>query len=274
MRRNSFDDPEGLPSPRRPPKRGRGANSTRHLIWAVLIIAVLGMISIHWVLRPQSRPQMEKLTAWARGVSILDGVRHPRENSEIPGAWTGRSDEQPRPRDEWRVARHLIVVAGHAVYVGADRTRGALEKEASWSLEPFQKGQLGTMLAHIKLGVKLAAEDNSSLLIFSGGATREAAGPRTEALLHPHRLFTPSVHTSCSHLLFTPRILQALSYWEAAEAQGWFGHQGVRARAHVEDQARGSLENAVHAFLRFTPLFTPPGARLAREPAVLAVRTH
>lgn len=206
MRRN-INDLEALKeiSPLRQMKRG----SSRNLMFALFSLAVLGMISLQWMLRPSSRPQLPQLTAWARGVSILDGVAHPKTDN-LPGAWAGRSDEQPQPRDEWRVARHLIVVAGHSVYVGADRSKGALERESSWSLERYQRGQLPTMLAHIKVGVKLAAEDNASLLIFSGGATREAAGPRTEAL----------------------------SYWEAAEAQGWFGHGGVRARAHIEDQAR------------------------------------
>ena len=87
----------------------------------------------------------------------------------------------PDPAPEWSGARHLIVVAGHAVYTAAGRDEHALSDEASWYLEPFQHavltrslslsltltltltltrylepfqhGQLGTMLSHIQRGV-------------------------------------------------------------------------------------------------------------------------
>jgi len=70
----------------------------------------------------------------------------------------------PDPAPEWSGARHLIVVAGHAVYTAAGRDERALSDESSWYLEPFQHGQLGTMLAHIQRGVALAAADNASLV--------------------------------------------------------------------------------------------------------------
>eukprot|EP00967_Tisochrysis_lutea_P148317 scaffold283118_cov32-Tisochrysis_lutea.AAC.1 len=41
-----------------------------------------------------------------------------------------------------RNAEHLIVVAGHAVYTASDRGNGRLQQEASWFLEPFQRGEL------------------------------------------------------------------------------------------------------------------------------------
>ena len=150
----------------------------------------------------------------------------------------------PDPAPEWSGARHLIVVAGHAVYTAAGRDEHALSDEASWYLEPFQHavltrslslsltahlspftltrylepfqhGQLSTMLSHIQRGVALAAADNASLLLFSGGETRASAGPRSEAG----------------------------SYWEAADASKWFGRQQVRGRAALEAQARDSFEN-------------------------------
>ena len=115
------------------------------------------------------------------------------------------------------------MVAGHAVYVASSRTAADVVKEESWFLESFQHGQLSTMLAHIRRGVELAAADNRSLLIFSGGETRAAAGPRSEAL----------------------------SYWEAAEALGWYGTPYVRERSVLEPHARDSLENLLFALCRF-----------------------
>ena len=56
--------------------------------------------------------------------------------------------------------------------------------------------------------------------------TRRAAGPRSEAL----------------------------SYWDAAEAMGWWGKPQVRPRAQLEAQARDSLENLMFALCRFREL--------------------
>ena len=133
----------------------------------------------------------------------------------------------PEPAHAWIGARHLIVVCGHAVFIGRDRSKPErLEDESQWFLETFQHGQLGTMLAHIERGVQLAAADNSSLLLFSGGETRVTAGPRSEAA----------------------------SYWEAADAHGWWGMPHVRERAGLEVQARDSFENVLFAMCRFHEL--------------------
>ena len=133
----------------------------------------------------------------------------------------------PPPLPAFSSARHLIIVAGHAIYTDASgRDRGRLALESSWFLEPFQHGQLGTMLAHVERGVALAAADNSSILLFSGGETRAAAGPRSEAG----------------------------SYWEAAESRGWFGAVHVRPRAQLEAQARDSLENLLFSLCRYHEL--------------------
>ena len=38
-------------------------------------------------------------------------------------------------------ARHLIMVAGHAVYIALSRDAESVRREDSWHLEPFQKGE-------------------------------------------------------------------------------------------------------------------------------------
>ena len=130
----------------------------------------------------------------------------------------------PTTPSPWSDASHLIMVAGHAVLTAAHHTQVSVQSEDAWYLEPFQHGQLKTMLTHIKRGVELASEDNSSLLVFSGGETRAAAGPRSEAA----------------------------SYWEAAEAMSWYGHAArVRQRALLEVHARDSFENLLFAICRF-----------------------
>eukprot|EP00850_Spirogloea_muscicola_P000141 SM000001S04543 [mRNA] locus=s1:841502:842944:- [translate_table: standard] len=91
--------------------------------------------------------------------------------------------------------RNLVMVAGHAVYVS--RRCGSASSEDSWFLEPYQRlaGQAATFVEHIRTGVEAAAGDSAALLMFSGGQTRSAAGPRSEAQ----------------------------SYWKVADTLDWFG---------------------------------------------------
>jgi hypothetical protein len=147
--------------------------------------------------------------------------------------------------------QNLVLVAGHAVYTGVDFHLA--NREDSWFLEPYQQveGEAQSFVDHIALGASLAARDPSALLLFSGGQTRSAAGPRSEGL----------------------------SYWVVAEAAGWFAEEvgkaareaererggderaqqaaaegavaSVRARAYTEEHARDSFENLMFGLCRF-----------------------
>ncbi|KAG0491231.1 hypothetical protein HPP92_004629 [Vanilla planifolia] len=122
---------------------------------------------------------------------------------------------------------NLVMVAGHSIYTS--NTCGKFDSEDSWFLEPYQKhpGQASTFVAHIKKGVEIAGQDESTLLLFSGGETRKEAGPRSEAQ----------------------------SYWTVADANGWFGKQNsVRSRALTEEHARDSFENLLFSVCRFREL--------------------
>lgn len=146
---------------------------------------------------------------------------------------------------------NLVLVAGHAVYTGVDFHLAT--REDSWFLEPYQQveGEAQSFVDHVRMGAELAARDPSALLLFSGGQTRAAAGPRSEGL----------------------------SYWVVAEAAGWFAQEvgaaareaeaargggeeaqraaqagavaGVRARAFTEEHARDSFENLLFGLCRF-----------------------
>ena len=82
----------------------------------------------------------------------------------------------------------------------------------------------------------IAAQDPSALLIFSGGETRPAAGPRSEAQ----------------------------SYWMVAELSKWWQHDvddtagggqwSVRSRTSTEEFARDSYENLLFSICRFHEL--------------------
>ncbi|KAL6527508.1 hypothetical protein OROGR_016598 [Orobanche gracilis] len=123
--------------------------------------------------------------------------------------------------------RNLVMVAGHSVYTssGCDK----VDEENAWYLEPYQKhpGQAATFVEHIQKGVEIAANDDGSLLLFSGGETRKDAGPRSEAQ----------------------------SYWIVAESKQWFGkRESVRGRALTEEHARDSFENLLFSLCRFREL--------------------
>jgi hypothetical protein len=71
--------------------------------------------------------------------------------------------------------------------------------------------------------VELAAHDETSLLVFSGGQTRASAGPRSESQ----------------------------SYFWIADHYGWFGNGRVARRAVTEEFARDSFENLLFGVCRF-----------------------
>ncbi len=121
----------------------------------------------------------------------------------------------------WEDLDRLIVVAGHAVYVGKDQQAAASDK--SWILLDFQKGEPPCYVEHIRFGVQLAASQPKSLLIFSGGQTRREAGSKSEAE----------------------------SYWLLADQFGWWQKTDVQDRATVEEFARDSFENILFGIARF-----------------------
>lgn len=116
-------------------------------------------------------------------------------------------------------AKNLVIVAGHSV-----TTSGHLEDadrdERDWFLLPYQihRGLPQAILAHIQAGLNAAFFDPTSLLVFSGGATRATAGPETEG---------------ASYF----RVADAQSLWPDAN------NANVRARTTVEEYATDSFQN-------------------------------
>ncbi|OCT47568.1 hypothetical protein CLCR_03539 [Cladophialophora carrionii] len=73
---------------------------------------------------------------------------------------------------------HLIIVCCHAIYVGGE---GGCADEANWLIEPFQTGETETYIRHIEAGVKeLAENQDTAILVFSGGATKRDRTARSE----------------------------------------------------------------------------------------------
>ncbi|CAG8577842.1 10355_t:CDS:2 [Cetraspora pellucida] len=120
----------------------------------------------------------------------------------------------------------LIIVAGHAIYLGNGLEK--VEQDNNWILEDFQKGgAVKTFLNHIRKGVELTQQNPKALLVFSGGQTRPAAGPRSEAQSYYVLAQTLDLLSAeeNSHLIF--------------------------GRMTTEEYARDSYENLLFSICRF-----------------------
>lgn len=120
-------------------------------------------------------------------------------------------------------AKNLIMVAGHSVLISG-HLQDAHQDESDWFLLPYQlhKGLPNVIYKHIQTGIEIAASDEESLLVFSGGETRANAGPETEAS----------------------------SYYRVADAMRlWKGN--VRARTTTEEFATDSFQNLLFSICRF-----------------------
>jgi hypothetical protein len=123
--------------------------------------------------------------------------------------------------------KDLIMVAGHAIYLGSDLTK--IESDEGWILEPYQKGgQVKTFLKHIQTGMEMAKANPLSLLVYSGGETRIGAGAMSEAQSYywiAQKLFSGNDQDTTSLIPFE--------------------------RATTEEHAKDSLENLLFSLCRF-----------------------
>jgi hypothetical protein len=115
--------------------------------------------------------------------------------------------------------KNLVLVAGHAIPHRFDR----LDSDEGWYLKHFQAGEGALYADHVRRGVEIAAEDPNALLMFAGGQTDAAAGPRSEGQ----------------------------GYWLVAEYLDWFGHSEVRERSTTEEFSMDSFQNLLFGLGRF-----------------------
>lgn len=109
------------------------------------------------------------------------------------------------------------MVAGHSVTVSG-HLEDADKDEMDWFLLPYQlhRGLPNAIVAHIRAGMEECSKDPESLLMFSGGETRDKTGPETEGS----------------------------SYYRVADAMNlWPVDSNVRARTITEEFATDSFEN-------------------------------
>ncbi len=151
------------------------------------------------------------------------------------------SDSQPfNERSIATQATHLIVVAGHSVLISGD-VENAARDDSVWWLYDYQRnrGLPQAIVSHIQAGIKLALEDEKSLLVFSGGETRSQTGPETEG---------------GSYF----RVADSLHLWYGRDVFSGGGETAatneastVRARTTTEEYATDSFENLLFSICRF-----------------------
>src|SRR5438105_1852829 len=98
-------------------------------------------------------------------------------------------------------AKTLVLVPGHGVCTNPVEPN----RDDSW--HGIFPNEARLLVEHICAGVRLAVQDPSAVLVFSGGMTRPSAGELSEAL----------------------------SYRQIAEHGGWFGHAEVAGRTLLEE---------------------------------------
>jgi hypothetical protein len=129
----------------------------------------------------------------------------------------------------------LIIVPGHAIYVGSEPAHAKSTAHWRGTFPGYQDNdEVELYWDHIRTGVLVAArrkekndtKELTSLLVFSGGETRPKAGPYAEAQ----------------------------SYWFLAYQNNWFGHPEIEEVATTEEFARDSFENLLFSIHRFHQL--------------------
>lgn len=191
---------------------------------------------VSWVLRTaRARWLTTILILWATYREFVPSARSAPSSTDAGrgavsyGAQSATPSSSRTAPAPFPAAKDLVVVCGHAVFVGGDFSDAAAAEEASWYLEPYQRapGAAAALVTHMKAGVALANANEASLLIFSGGMTRAPAGSLSEAT----------------------------SYYLVSRACGWFGAgDAVATRAFTEERARDSYENVLFSIARFREL--------------------
>lgn len=138
-------------------------------------------------------------------------------------------------------ANHLVVVAGHGIFLGGNIADW--QREDMWALEPHQRNSnsilVKTALEHIRSALEfLWREGDESVVIFSGGQSRPQSGPKSEALTYYqlaeyHHFFPPPTFANVSQSSLQSAI------------------ENVKKRVFAEEFARESLENVLFSICRF-----------------------
>mmetsp|Transcript_1624 Transcript_1624/g.2421 ORF Transcript_1624/g.2421 Transcript_1624/m.2421 type:complete len:345 (-) Transcript_1624:40-1074(-) len=207
--------------------RRRQSSSRAKIILAIfaLFIFVIGTRTIGLVSDEQERQFVH-----------LRGGSNSKKKSLV---WVHSDSQAFNDRSLASQATHLIIVAGHSVLISGD-VENAAHDDSVWWLYDYQRnrGLPQAIVSHIQAGIKLALEDEKSLLVFSGGETRSQTGPETEG--GSYFRVADALHLWHGRDVFSDGETAAIN--EAST---------VRARTTTEEYATDSFENLLFSICRF-----------------------
>lgn len=175
---------------------------------------------------------------------------------------------------------HLIIVCGHAIWLGGPKNGW---DEAEWLIESYKQGETPTFIEHIKAGVRLLGEDDTSVLVFSGCAHSPhpppipcSSPPFSLNLPSRYSLTIPPLPTSAPTRPET-QLSEARSYYNLAVANSFFhllpketsSHDLLLSTARIilEERALDSYYNILFSLVAFW-------RHHARWPARLTIVSH
>jgi hypothetical protein len=141
-------------------QRARLTNLAVALLLAILGVSLLANLSHALHSAPQDAfaiPVPVDVDAWDDVASSAQLLSHRPPSVET----TIRRDKRMANVD------HLVLVPGHAVWVGEGPSR--VREDEGWVLEKMQRGgSVKTYVKHIEKGAEILLSDPRSLLVFSG----------------------------------------------------------------------------------------------------------
>ncbi|PLW24634.1 hypothetical protein PCASD_06196 [Puccinia coronata f. sp. avenae] len=137
---------------------------------AVLILSSICSLSLYFNLRS---------IWWSSTSFTISQSGFPHSDTSFPSFRT-----HPVPPSYSQFTR-LVIVPGHAIYIGADPLLHDPLDPKEWILESYQArhppSSIGAFIHHIRTAIHTVSNDPSALLIYSGGQTRHQANQSTEA---------------------------------------------------------------------------------------------
>ena len=201
---------------------------TRRVSRQAKIYGSLLLLLVSFLVYFENDTSLTRSTHILSSVSSLRGSRSGTIGSDR-SQWVTPDSQPFNENNEVNNANHLIMVAGHSVTISG-HLQDAEVDETDWFLLPYQKGKglPQTIIAHVREGIRQAALDPKSILIFSGGETRANTGP---------------VNEGTSYF----RVADAMNLWK----EGIAIDMNVRARAISEEFATDSFQNLLFSICRF-----------------------